>query len=100
DAGGALVLLAQSDQYPTVDGAVGASRTRSTQVGSNPLPFGFSPLATDLSVGVRASDEVALWSKYRTAPPAAQDDLLATEYAREVVRTLVAADTARGYFNL
>ncbi len=98
--GRALVLLAQSDQYPTVDGAVGASRTRSTQVGSNPLPFGFSPLATDLSVGLQASYEVDLWAKYRNATTAAQDDLLATEYAREVVRTLVAADTARGYFNL
>src|SRR5258708_34020568 len=40
--GRALVLLAQSDQYPTADGAVGASRTRSTQVGPNPLPFAFS----------------------------------------------------------
>lgn len=98
--GRALVLLAQSDQYPTVDGAVGASRTRSTQVGSNPLPFGFSPLATDLSVGLQASYEVDLWAKYRNATTAAQDDLLATEYAREVVRTVVAADTARGYFNL
>ena len=98
--GRALVLLAQSDQYPTVDGTVGASRTRSTQVGSNPLPFGFSPLATDLSVGLQASYEVDLWAKYRNATAAAQDDLLATEYAREVVRTLVAADTARGYFNL
>ena len=98
--GRALVLLAQSDQYPTVDGAAGASRTRSTQVGSNPLPFGFSPLATDLSVGLQASYEVDLWAKYRNATTAAQDDLLATEYAREVVRTVVAADTARGYFNL
>jgi len=98
--GRALVLLAQSDQYPTVDGTAGASRTRSTQVGSNPLPFGFSPLATDLAAGLQASYEVDLWAKYRNATAAAQDDLLATEYAREVVRTLVAADTARGYFNL
>jgi len=98
--GRALVLIAQSDQYPTVSGAANAARTRSTQVGSNPLPFGFSPYATDLSVGLQASYEVDLWGKYRNATAAAQDDLLATEYAREVVRTMVAADTARGYFNL
>jgi len=98
--GRALVLVAQADQIPTVDLATGASRYRSTQVGSNPLPPGFSPYTTDLTVGLQASYEVDLWGKYRNATAAAQDDLLATEYAREVVRTMVAADTARGYFNL
>ena len=98
--GRALVLLAQSDQYPTVDLSVGASRSRSTQVGSNPLPFGFSPLATDLAVGLQASYEADLWGKYRTATAAARRDLMATEFAREGVRTMVEADTARYYFNL
>jgi outer membrane protein, multidrug efflux system len=98
--GRALVLVAQADQIPTVDLTANASRYRSTQVGSNPLPPGFSPYTTDLTVGLQASYEVDLWGKYRNATAAAQDDLLATEYAREVVRTMVAADTARGYFNL
>jgi len=98
--GRALVLIAQADQIPTVDLAAGASRYRSTQVGTNPLPFGYSPLTTDLSLGLQASYEADLWAKYRNSTAAAQDDLLATEYAREVVRTMVAADTARGYFNL
>ena len=98
--GRALVLLAQSDLYPTVDITAGASRTRSTQVGSNPLPFGFSPLSTDLALGLQASYELDLWGKYHTATAAAQQDLLATEFARETVRTLVEADTARYYFNL
>jgi outer membrane protein, multidrug efflux system len=98
--GRALVLLAQSDLYPTVDVTAGASRTRSTQVGSNPLPFGFSPLSTDLALGLQASYELDLWGKYHTATAAAQQDLLATEFARETVRTMVEADTARYYFNL
>ena len=98
--GRAAVLLAQSDLYPSVDLAVNASRTRSTQVGSNPLPFGFSPLTTNLGVGLQASYEVDLWGKYRTATAAAKQDLLATEFARETVRTMVEADTARYYFNL
>jgi multidrug efflux system outer membrane protein len=98
--GRALVLVAQADQIPTVNLASNASRYRSTQVGSNPLPPGFTPLATDLSVGLQASYEADLWGKYANATAAAQDDLLATEYAREVIRTVVAADTARGYFNL
>ena len=98
--GRAQVLLAQSDLYPTVDLTAGASRTRSTEVGSNPLPFGFSPYATNLGVGLQASYELDLWGKYRTATAAAKQDLLATEFARETVRTMVEADTARFYFNL
>jgi len=100
DYGRALVLLAQSDQWPSGDLNVGASRNRSTQVGSNPLPFGFSPFSTNLAVGLSVSYEADLWGKYRTATAAARQDLLATEYARETVRTVVAADTARYYFNL
>ena len=100
DYGRAAVLLAQSDLYPSVNLAAGAARTRSTEVGTNPLPFGFSPLSTNLGVGLQASYEVDLWGKYRTATAAAQQDLLATEYARETVRTMVEADTARYYFNL
>lgn len=98
--GRAQVLLAQSDLYPTVDLSAGASRTRTTEVGSNPLPFGFSPLATNLGVGLQASYELDLWGKYRTATAAAKRDLMATEFARETVRTMVEADTARYYFNL
>lgn len=98
--GRAAVLLAQSDLYPTMDLAIGASRTRTTVVGSNPLPPGFSPLSTNLGVGLQASYEVDLWGKYRTATAAAKQDLMATEFARETVRTMVEADTARYYFNL
>ena len=98
--GRAAVLLAQSDLYPTVDLSAGASRSRTTQVGSNPLPFGFSPLSTDLAVGLQASYELDLWGKYHTATAAAQRDLMATEFARETVRTMVEADTARYYFNV
>jgi multidrug efflux system outer membrane protein len=98
--GRAQVLLAQSDQYPSGDLNVGASRNRSTQVGSNPLPPGFSPFSTNLAVGLSVSYEADLWGKYRTATAAAREDLLATEYARETVRTVIAADTARFYFNL
>jgi multidrug efflux system outer membrane protein len=79
--GRALVLIAQGDQIPTVDLAVGASRYRSTQVGSNPLPPGFSPYTTDLTVGLQAS-QVDLRGSTATRPPPRTDDLLATEYAR------------------
>src|SRR4029079_1981592 len=65
-----------------------------------PLPSGFSPIGNDYRVGLNASYEIDLWGKYRTATKAAQNDLLASQYARETVRTAVAAEVARAYFGL
>lgn len=96
----AQVTLAQADLYPSVNLGVGAARNRSTQVGTNPLPPGFSPLATDYRIALDASYEVDLWGKYRTATQAARADLLATRFARETVQTVIAADVARTYFQL
>ena len=100
DLARANVLLAQSDLYPTVDLDVGVSRNRTTEVGSQPLPSGFDPLSSNYRVGIRASYELDLWGKYRAQTRAAQNTLLATEYARETVRTAVAAEVARAYFSL
>lgn len=99
DSARSQVTLAQSNLYPTINLAVDAARTRQTQVGSFPL-FGFPPVNNDYRVGVNASYEVDLWSKFRTATRAAQDDLLASQYARETVRTVVAAQVAQTYFQL
>ncbi|HEV8501346.1 MAG TPA: efflux transporter outer membrane subunit [Casimicrobiaceae bacterium] len=96
----AQVLFAQADLYPTVDLAAGATRSRISQVGSTPLPAGFPPITNDYRVGLQASYELDLWGKYRTATGAARQDLLASEYARETVRTSVEAGTAQAYFTL
>jgi multidrug efflux system outer membrane protein len=100
DTARAQVKLAQSDLYPSLNLGIDATRSRSTQVGVIPLPNGIPPTANDYRVGLNASYEVDLWGKYRTATRAAQSDLLATQYARETVRTVVAAEVARTYFNL
>jgi multidrug efflux system outer membrane protein len=96
----AQVTLASSALYPSVNLGVGAARSRSTELGSNPLPFGFSPYSNDFRVSLEASYEVDLWGKYRTATEAARQDLLATEYAKESVQTFVAANVANVYFQL
>ena len=96
----ARVTLSQADLFPTVDLGVDANRTRSTQSGTNPLPQGFSPFSTDYRIALQASYEVDLWGKFRTATRAAQQDLVASQYGQETVRTIVAADTARFYFSL
>ena len=94
------VKLAQADLFPSLNLGVDAARSRSTQVGTNPLPPGFSATGNDFRAGLNASYEVDLWGKYRTATRAAQQDLLASEFARETVRTVVAADVASTYFQL
>jgi multidrug efflux system outer membrane protein len=96
----AQVTLAQADLLPLVSWGADAQRNRATRVGTNPLPPGFSPLTTDYRLALNASYEVDLWGKFRTSTRAAQNDLLASEYARETVRTAVAAEVARAYFGL
>jgi multidrug efflux system outer membrane protein len=100
DLARANVLLARSEQFPSVSLAVGASRSRISTVGSQPLPPDFNPTSSFYSVGVQAAYEVDLWGKYRNATRAAQQTLLATEFARETVRTAIAAEVARTYFAL
>lgn len=94
------VLLAQADLYPSINLDVGVSRNRITEVGSQPMPAGFDPVSTNHRVGIQLSYELDLWGKYRTQTRAAQKTLLATEYARETVRTAVVAEVARAYFSL
>jgi multidrug efflux system outer membrane protein len=96
----ANVLLARADLYPSVNLQVGASRNRSTEVGSQPFPAGFDPISSNFQVGIAASYELDLWGKYRTSTRAAQATLLATQYARETVQTTIAAEVARAYFSL
>jgi multidrug efflux system outer membrane protein len=100
EAARAQVTLASADLLPTVSVGVDASRIGASRVGPTPIPPGFGATANDFRVGLNASYEVDLWGKYRTATQAARNDLLATEYARETVRTVVAADVARTYFQL
>jgi multidrug efflux system outer membrane protein len=100
DEARAQVKLASADLYPSLNLDVNGTRSRVTQVGTNPLPSGFGATGNDFRVGLDASYEVDLWGKYRTATRAAQNDLLATEYARETVRSAIAASVAQTYFGL
>ncbi|HVE48762.1 MAG TPA: efflux transporter outer membrane subunit [Casimicrobiaceae bacterium] len=100
DLARANVLLAQKDLYPSVNLDAGVSRNRITEVGSQPLPPGFDPTSSNYRFGFLASYELDLWGKYRSSTRAAQTDLLASQFARETVRTGVAAEVARLYFTL
>ena len=100
DAARAQVTLARSNLYPTVNVGVDAGRSRVSRVGPSPIPQGFPATGDDYRLGLNASYELDLWGKYRAASRAAQNDVLATEFARETVRTAIAAEVARAYFGL
>jgi len=102
----AMVRFNRAALFPTISANAGASSVRD----SANRPF-LTPNATtipgvghsssgDILLGLDMSYEVDLWGKFRTATRAAQRDLVASQYARETVRTVVASDTARFYFNL
>ena len=88
------------DQLPELNVNASAGRNRQTALGSVALPSGTNLTTNDFLVGLRTSYEVDLWGKYRTATQAAQNSLFASQYARETVRTVVAAEVARAYFRL
>jgi multidrug efflux system outer membrane protein len=100
DAARSQVTLARSNLYPTVNVGFDAGRARVSRVGPSPIPQGFPATGDDYRLGLNASYEIDLWGKYRAASQAAQNEVLASEYARETVRTAVAAEVARAYFQL
>ena len=96
----AQVLLAQSYLYPYGNLAVGASRSRISGVGSQPLPEGSPLISNDFSVSLELGYELDLWGRYRSGSLAARNELAASRYFRESVRAAVAADVAIAYFRL
>lgn len=96
----AQVLLAQSYLYPYGNLAVGASRSRISGVGSQPLPPGSQLISNDFAVSLELGYELDLWGKYRSGSLAARNELAASRYFRESVRAAVASDVAIGYFRL
>ena len=94
----AQILLSQSYLYPNVNLNVGASRSRVSGAGSPVIP---PPLVSNsYNVSVDLGYELDLWGKYRSGTLAARNELAASRYFQESVRSAVAADVANAYFRL
>jgi multidrug efflux system outer membrane protein len=100
DQARAQYKIVQFGQLPQLNAGFNAARSRQTLVGTIPIPAGVPAIGNDFVASLNASYEVDLWGKYSTATKAAQNDLLASQFARETVRTVVAAEVARAYFLL
>ena len=88
---GAQLGITRADQFPSVSGAAGIENVRSQ----------FFPNAPTFdSVSIQASYIVDFWGQYRRATEAARANLLATQFAQEVVRTTLISNVASDYFLL
>jgi outer membrane protein, multidrug efflux system len=88
------VIMARSNQYPTLGAGVEVTGERISDMGGN-LTLYNVPL-----VGLSGSWNVDFWGKYRRSTEAARAELMATEWARRAVVNSLVASVAAGYFNL
>ena len=87
----AALGITRADQFPQVSASGGIQ-----QVKSGLFPGG----PTFDSLSVQASYIVDFWGQYRRATEAAKANLVASQYAQDVVRTTLVSDVASAYFSL
>lgn len=96
DESRAALRAANADRSPQVNAAASGARARSSENGA--IPGGGTANLFNATVGV--SYELDLWSKLAKASAAAREELLATEYARDTLRTALAAQVVQSYATL
>lgn len=100
DEARAQVGLTDADRFPVVGAEFSRSRNRISGVTGTPLPPGVPLETNNYRAAVNVSYELDLWGRLRNASAAARAELLASEAARETVRTTLAADVVQGWYNL
>ncbi|MFZ3321498.1 MAG: efflux transporter outer membrane subunit [Usitatibacter sp.] len=95
----AALSITRSNELPQAGVSATHNRTRSSSIGSLPIPPEFLE-TNDNRVVAQFSWELDFWGKYRRATEAARADLVASEAGRDAVRTSLVADVAHGYFAL
>lgn len=83
--------ITRADQLPSVSGSFGIENVRS-------VLFPHAP--TFDTAALQASYIVDFWGQFRRATEAARANLLATEFAQQVVRTTLISNVASDYFLL
>ena len=100
DEARALLRIADSQFWPSVDAAVQADRSRSSESTAMRLPLGTPIERTNYRAQLNVAYEVDLWGRLRRGSEAAHASLLATEAARYTVRIALASEVARSYYAL
>ena len=97
DETAALVGQARAAQWPELDLNGSATRSRTSTLNNQPIP---QPVSSSFRLALATSFEIDLWGRLRNASAAAQQQLLAAQYARDTVKLALAASTAQAYFAL
>ncbi|MBI1889405.1 MAG: efflux transporter outer membrane subunit [Burkholderiales bacterium] len=97
DESRAALKLARADQLPSVSASFNNSRQRMSQNGTMPLPAGTPLVTNDHRITLDVAYELDLWGRAANATSAAREELLATEYARETLRTALIAQVVQSY---
>ena len=95
----ALLGVARSDLYPSLDYGVGVARGN-VRPGPTGAPGGQVPTSNAYSASLTASWELDIWGRVRRSNEAALASLLATEDARRGVWLTLVSDLAQAYFEL
>ncbi len=93
----AVLREAQATLVPQVDLGASASRSRVTTLGTLPTTV---PLRDDRRLALSTAFELDFWGRLRRGAEAAQAQLLASGYAREVVALSVAGAATQAWFAL
>jgi multidrug efflux system outer membrane protein len=94
DESRAALRLAHADRSPQVNATVSGGRSRLSE-SSIGVPGGVT--GNSFNAGLGVAYELDLWGKLAKASTAARAELLATELARDTLRTALAAQVVRSY---
>ena len=95
DQSRAALKLAHAERLPRVDAGLSARRERFSE--NSALPINSSPIANNLRAEVGVSYELDLWSRLARTQDAAREELLATTFARDTLRTALAVQVVKSY---
>ncbi|HWS74392.1 MAG TPA: efflux transporter outer membrane subunit [Quisquiliibacterium sp.] len=96
----AVLREARALLFPAIDLNGYGTRSQVTTLGAQPLPPSVPALRNDFRLTASTAYEIDFWGRVRRAGEAAEAQLLASAYTRDVVELSVAGATAQTYFLL
>ena len=90
---------ASAERLPSINAGVSAGRARVSENGAVPLG-GASPIGGNYRAAINVAYEVDLWSRLGRTRDAAREELLASTFARDTLRTALAAQVVQAYVTL
>jgi NodT family efflux transporter outer membrane factor (OMF) lipoprotein len=93
--------IARADLFPTLSASAGFTAQRQSSIGGVTfIPPGTNLAASFTQVGFNLNWEVDVWGRLRRLTESARAQYLATEEARNGVKTTLIGDVSTAYFNL